>query len=31
MIPVDWLLRERFDTLLKIGRLDLPILFVHGT
>lgn len=31
MIPVDWLLHERFDTLLKIGRLDLPIVFVHGT
>ena len=31
MIPVGWLFRERFDTLLKIGRLDLPIVFVHGT
>ena len=30
-IPVDWLLRERFDTLSKIGRLDVPIVFVHGT
>jgi len=30
-IPVDWLLRERFDTLSKMGRLDLPIVFVHGT
>jgi pimeloyl-ACP methyl ester carboxylesterase len=30
-IPVDWLLHERFDTLVKIGRLDLPMVFVHGT
>ena len=28
---MDWLLRERFDTLSKMGRLDLPIVFVHGT
>ena len=31
MMPVDWLLHERFDTLSKIGHLDLPIMFVHGT
>jgi fermentation-respiration switch protein FrsA (DUF1100 family) len=30
-IPVDWLLHERFDTLNKIGRLDLPMVVVHGT
>ena len=30
-IPVDWLLHERFDTLIKIGGLNLPIVFVHGT
>lgn len=30
-IPVDWLLHERFDTLTKIARLDLPMVFVHGT
>lgn len=31
MIPVDWLLHERFDTLGKIGRLHLPMVFLHGT
>ena len=31
MMPVDWLLNERFDTLSKIGRLDLPMMFEHGT
>ena len=31
MIPVDWLLTERFDTLSKINRLDPPMLFIHGT
>ena len=30
-IPVDWLLHERFDTLIKISRLDLPMVLVHGT
>ncbi len=30
-IPVNWLLHERFDTLIKVGHLDLPIVFVHGT
>ena len=30
-IPVKWLLHERFDTLIKIGHLDLPMVFVHGT
>jgi len=30
-LPVDWLLHERFDTLSKIDRLDLPLVFVHGT
>jgi pimeloyl-ACP methyl ester carboxylesterase len=30
-IPVDWLLHERFDSLIKIGRLHLPMVFVHGT
>jgi pimeloyl-ACP methyl ester carboxylesterase len=31
MFPVEWLLTERFDTLDKVRRLDLPMLFVHGT
>jgi pimeloyl-ACP methyl ester carboxylesterase len=30
LVPVDWLLEERFDTLDKISRLALPMLFVHG-
>jgi fermentation-respiration switch protein FrsA (DUF1100 family) len=30
-LPVDRLLRERFDTLRKVSRLALPLLFVHGT
>lgn len=32
MIPVmRWLLTERFETLSKIGRLSVPIVFIHGT
>jgi hypothetical protein len=31
LMPVDWMLEERFDTLNKISRLTLPMLFVHGT
>ena len=31
MIPVDGLLNERFDTLTKVERLVLPMIFVHGT
>jgi uncharacterized protein len=31
MIPIDWLLSERFDTASKVARLELPMLFVHGT
>ena len=30
-MPIDWLLRERFDTLSRVGRLDVPMIFVHGT
>ena len=30
LVPVDWLLEERFDTLNKISQLALPMLFVHG-
>ena len=29
-MPVNWLLKERFDTLNKISHLALPMLFVHG-
>lgn len=31
MIPVDWLLTQRFDALSRIARLDLPMVFIHGT
>ena len=30
-VPVDVLLNQRFDVLQNIGRLQAPILFVHGT
>jgi fermentation-respiration switch protein FrsA (DUF1100 family) len=30
LMPVEWLLEERFDTLNKISHLALPMLFVHG-
>ena len=30
-LPVDLLLNQRFDALAKVGKLKLPVLFVHGT
>jgi pimeloyl-ACP methyl ester carboxylesterase len=30
-LPVDMLLHQRFDALGKVGRLKLPVLFIHGT
>lgn len=30
-LPVDRLLRERFETEAKLGQLDLPVIVVHGT
>lgn len=30
-LPVDLLLKDRFDTIGKISQLDVPILFLHGT
>jgi pimeloyl-ACP methyl ester carboxylesterase len=30
-LPVDVLLHQRFDVLGKVGRLKLPLLFIHGT
>jgi len=30
LMPVNWLLQERFDTLNKVNHLTLPMLFVHG-
>jgi pimeloyl-ACP methyl ester carboxylesterase len=31
MFPVNWLLHQRFDTLGKVPRLQMPVLFIHGT
>ena len=31
IFPVDWLLRQRFDSIRKIRSLKLPMLFIHGT
>lgn len=30
IIPVDWLLTQRFDSLAKVKNLDVPLLFIHG-
>ncbi len=30
-LPVDWLLNQRFDSLNKVGKLKIPVLFIHGT
>jgi pimeloyl-ACP methyl ester carboxylesterase len=30
-LPVDVLLNQRFDALGKVGKLKLPVLFIHGT
>jgi len=30
-LPVSWLLNQRFDSLDKVGRLKIPVLFIHGT
>ena len=31
LVPVDLLLRQRFDSLKKISSLQMPVLFIHGT
>ncbi len=31
MFPIDLLLRQRFDSLAKVDRLQIPVLFIHGT
>ena len=31
LFPIDWLLRQRFDSLSKVDRLQMPVLFIHGT
>jgi len=30
-LPIDWILNQRFVTLEKIGKLKIPVLFIHGT
>jgi hypothetical protein len=30
-LPVDWLLNQRFESLDKVGKLKIPVLFIHGT
>lgn len=29
-LPAEWLVTERFDSLARIGRIDCPMLLVHG-
>ncbi|MEG4575771.1 alpha/beta fold hydrolase [Microcoleus sp. N3A4] len=31
MFPIDFLLTQRFDSLSKVDRLQIPVLFIHGT
>jgi pimeloyl-ACP methyl ester carboxylesterase len=31
LLPVRWLLSERFDSIDKVSRLSLPVLYLHGT
>jgi pimeloyl-ACP methyl ester carboxylesterase len=31
LFPVDYLLHERFDSIAKVPRLRMPVLFIHGT
>ena len=30
-LPVDLLLNQHFDSLGKVGKLKIPVLFIHGT
>lgn len=30
-LPVDWLLNQRFESLDKVDKLKIPVLFIHGT
>ena len=30
-MPVECLLNQRFDSLAKVGKLKIPVLFIHGT
>jgi pimeloyl-ACP methyl ester carboxylesterase len=31
LLPIRFLLNQRFDSICKVGRLRLPVLFIHGT
>ena len=31
MFPIDLLLIQRFDSIAKVDRLQMPVLFIHGT
>lgn len=31
ILPVDWILTQRFDSLAKVRSLQTPVLFIHGT
>lgn len=31
LLPVDWLLNQRFDSLQMISRIRIPVLLIHGT
>ncbi|WP_219904028.1 alpha/beta hydrolase [Stenomitos frigidus] len=31
MLPIDWLLTQRFDSLTKVRSLRMPLLYIHGT
>ena len=31
MFPIHFLLTQRFDSLAKVDRLQIPVLFIHGT
>lgn len=31
LLPLDWLLTQRFDSLTKIASVSVPVLFLHGT
>jgi pimeloyl-ACP methyl ester carboxylesterase len=31
VFPINFLLRQRFDSLSKVDRLQMPVLFIHGT
>jgi hypothetical protein len=30
VFPIDWLLTQRFDSLAKVPKLQMPVLYIHG-